>query len=120
VKTYRLILGAAIACTIGAQATPSFADTQYYFSGNACQPTDSTNAAKIQILGAGITNKDTTVLTSATVTCPVSGIISTSIHATGLRVHVRNSVSGFWELDNQIFSTVAWTSNKTTATGGSS
>jgi hypothetical protein len=95
------------------------ADTQYYFSGNACQPIDSANFVKIQVLGAGISNKDTTGVSSATVTCPVTGIISTTLNQTRLQVHVRNNVSGFWELDNQTFGTIWWSSNKSSPGTGS-
>jgi hypothetical protein len=118
-KTYRMILGLAAALSAGLMADPSFADTQYYFSGNACQPTDSANFAKIQILGAGISNKDTTSFSTATVTCPVTGIISTTLNQTGLKVHVRNGVNGFWEVDNQTFGVIWWSSNKFSPPTGS-
>jgi hypothetical protein len=118
-KSHRMILGVAAALSIGGMASPSLADTQYYFSGNACQPTDSANFVKIQVLGAGISNKDTTSFSSATVTCPVTGIISTTLNQTGLKVHVRNGVTGFWELDNQTFGTIWWSSNKSSPGTGS-
>jgi hypothetical protein len=118
-KKYRMILGLAAALSAGLMASPSFADTQYHFSGNACQATDSANLAKLQILGAGISNKDTTSFSTATVTCPVTGIISTTLNQTGLKVHVRNGVSGFWELDNQTFGVIWWSSNKSSPGTGS-
>lgn len=117
-KNHRIMIGIIAALSSG-MAASALADTQYHFSGNACQPLDSANAAKIQTIGAGSTNKDTAVGSTAKVTCPVTGVIATSINQSGtFKVHVHNLVSGFWELDDATFTTFWWSSNKTSSPTG--
>jgi hypothetical protein len=115
-KTQHVFLGLAAIVTAAAPASA----TQYFMSGNACQPTDPTNATKLRVLGAGITNSDPTSGSLGTATCPVVGVTGTLIQQTTtgvLKVQTHNTISGFWELDTQALTTFWWSSNKISSAG---
>jgi hypothetical protein len=116
----KLEISAAIAsCLLLSGSAAMATTTQYYFSGNACQGQIPSDRDKVYVVGAGVTNFDTTAFSSAVVTCPVMGLESTSFHLAGtFTVHVHNAISAYFEIDNQSLGVIWYSSSQSTTTSG--